>query len=51
MKTIVIGGGASGMIAAIFQARQGAEVTIIEKNEKLGDIGLVKSQNNAYIRI
>lgn len=36
MKTIVVGGGASGMISAIFQARNGNEVTLIEKNEKLG---------------
>ena len=36
MKTVVVGGGASGMISAIFQARQGAEVILIEKNEKLG---------------
>lgn len=36
MKTIVVGGGASGMMAAIFAARSGDDVTLIEKNEKLG---------------
>ena len=36
MKTIVIGGGPAGMIAAIFAARSGADVTLLEKNEKLG---------------
>ena len=36
MKTIVIGGGPAGMIAALFAARNGNEVTILEKNEKLG---------------
>ena len=36
MNVIVIGGGASGMACAISCARQGARVTIIEKNEKLG---------------
>lgn len=36
MKTIVVGGGAAGMMAAVFAARCGDEVTIIEKNEKLG---------------
>ena len=37
MKTvIVIGGGAAGMMAAIGAAREGASVTLLEKNEKLG---------------
>lgn len=35
-KIIVIGGGAAGMMAAIFAARNGKEVTLIEQNEKLG---------------
>lgn len=37
-KIIVIGGGAAGMIAAIYAARTNKEasVTLIEKNEKLG---------------
>ena len=32
----VVGGGASGMAAAYFAALSGAEVTLFEKNEKLG---------------
>lgn len=36
MKVIVIGGGPAGMLAAIFSARKGEEVVLIEKNEKLG---------------
>ena len=36
MKTCVVGGGAAGMMAAIMAARNGDEVTLIEKNEKLG---------------
>lgn len=36
MKFFVIGGGPAGMLSAIFAARNGAEVTLIEKNEKLG---------------
>lgn len=36
MKTIVIGGGASGMISAYFRAKNNDEVILIEKNEKLG---------------
>ncbi|WP_026652787.1 aminoacetone oxidase family FAD-binding enzyme [Butyrivibrio proteoclasticus] len=35
-KIIVLGGGASGMCAAIYAARNGADVTIIEKNDQLG---------------
>ena len=33
---IVIGGGAAGMAAALFAARGGASVTLLERNEKLG---------------
>lgn len=35
-RLIVIGGGAAGMMAALFAAREGARVTILERNEKLG---------------
>ena len=35
-KVFVIGGGASGMLAALIASRNGAETTIFEKNEKLG---------------
>ena len=33
---LVIGAGAAGMMAAITAARQGASVTVIEKNDKIG---------------
>lgn len=36
MKTIVVGGGASGMISAYFAKMSGNDVILIEKNEKLG---------------
>ena len=36
MKTVVIGGGASGMLAAYFRAKSNNDVILIEKNEKLG---------------
>lgn len=37
MRTVVvIGGGAAGMMAAIFAAREGSRVILLEKNEKLG---------------
>ena len=35
-KVLVIGGGAAGMLAALFAARAGAQVSLIERNEKLG---------------
>ena len=37
-QVAVIGGGPAGMSAAFFLARQGAEVTLFEKREKLGGI-------------
>lgn len=36
MRVCVIGGGASGMMCATMIARKGHEVTLFEKNEKLG---------------
>ena len=35
-RIIVVGGGAAGMLAALFAARSGAEVVLLERNEKLG---------------
>lgn len=35
-KVLIVGGGAAGMFAAIFAARNGNEVVIYERNEKLG---------------
>ena len=35
-KVLVVGGGPSGMAAAYFAAMSGADVTLFEKNEKLG---------------
>lgn len=35
-KVVVIGGGASGMMASLIASRNGKSVTLIEKNEKLG---------------
>lgn len=35
-QVAVIGGGASGMMAAIWAARSGADVTVIEKNDRVG---------------
>ena len=36
IRVIVVGGGASGMMAAITARRQGADVTILERNPRVG---------------
>ena len=36
MKVIIIGGGAAGMLAAYQAAKCGNDVSLYEKNEKLG---------------
>ena len=33
---IIVGGGASGLVAAIATARDGADVTIIEQKDRVG---------------
>lgn len=35
-KTLVVGGGAAGMLAAVYAARKGDQVYLFEQNEKLG---------------
>ena len=35
-KIAVIGGGASGLMAAITAAKNGADVTVFEKNDRIG---------------
>ena len=35
-EAVVIGGGAAGIMAALYAAKNGAQVTLFEKNEKLG---------------
>ncbi|MBQ2699746.1 MAG: NAD(P)/FAD-dependent oxidoreductase [Clostridia bacterium] len=35
-RVLIVGGGPAGMMAAIAAARQGAAVTLLERNEKLG---------------
>ena len=35
-KIVIVGGGAAGMLASVFAAKNGNEVHVIEKNEKLG---------------
>lgn len=35
-KTLIVGGGAAGMLASIYAGRKGDEVWLFEQNEKLG---------------
>ena len=35
-EILIIGGGAAGMMAAVFAAKNGNNVELFEKNEKLG---------------
>ena len=35
-KVLVVGGGAAGLVAAIFAAREGAAVTILERTDRVG---------------
>ena len=35
-KILVVGGGAAGIMSALYAAKAGARVTLFEKNEKLG---------------
>ena len=41
-KVLVIGGGAAGMMTAIAAAKEGASVTLLEKNEKTGKNKFIK---------
>lgn len=49
MKTIVIGGGPAGMIAAVTAAEQGNSVTILEKMEDLGKKLLITGKGRCNI--
>ena len=35
-KVLIIGGGAAGMFAAVVAAERGHQVTVFEKNDRLG---------------
>lgn len=48
-EVIVIGGGASGMMAAITAAEQGVQVTLLEKNDRLGKKMLISGKGRCNI--
>ena len=49
MKTIIIGGGPAGMLAAISAASVGNQVTLIEKNKSLGKKMLITGKGRCNI--
>lgn len=49
MKTIVVGGGAAGILAAISAAENGDNVTILEKMEKIGKKLLITGKGRCNI--
>ena len=48
-KIVVIGGGAAGMMAAGMAAQQGAEVTLLEKNGRLGKKLLITGKGRCNV--
>ena len=49
MKTIIVGGGAAGMLAAISSAKEGNKVLLIEKNNILGKKILITGKGRCNI--
>ena len=49
MKTIVIGAGASGLVAAIAAANAGSSVTVIEHNKQVGKKILITGNGRCNI--
>lgn len=48
-KIIIIGAGAAGMTAAIFAAEAGADVTVIERNDRLGKKLLITGKGRCNV--
>ena len=49
MKVVVIGGGPAGMLAAYSAAKQGNQVTLLEKNNSLGRKLLITGKGRCNI--
>ena len=50
-NVIVVGGGAAGMMAAVFAARNGQNVQLLEKNEKLGKKLFITGKGGRFCEI
>ena len=48
-KIIIVGGGAAGMTAAVFASEAGAEVTLIERNDRLGKKLLITGKGRCNV--
>ena len=49
-RILIAGGGAAGMMAAVFAARNGNQVELFEKNEKLGKSFLLREKGAVISR-
>lgn len=49
-KVIIVGGGAAGMLCSIIAARNGCEVFLFEKNEKLGKNSILQEKGDAMLQ-
>lgn len=50
-RVFVIGGGASGLMASIAAAKEGAAVTVLEQNEKPGKKSVLLEMENVILPI
>ena len=48
-KVIVVGGGAAGLMAAVSAAQNGAEVMLLEKNNRLGKKLLITGKGRCNV--
>ena len=49
-RFLIIGGGAAGMLASVYAARNGMEVHLFEQNEKLGKKLFITGKGNTQRR-
>ena len=51
MKVVVIGGGPAGMMAAITASKNGNEVYLLEKNDRLGKKLLITGKADVTLQV